>query len=34
MYEQVVARWSELGFTGKPPAVTVFEDSTPGTPIE
>ena len=34
MYEQVVARWSELGFAGTPPAVTVFEDSAPGTPVE
>ena len=27
VYEQVVARWNELGFTGKPMAVSVFEDS-------
>ncbi|MGB6535827.1 MAG: UbiD family decarboxylase [Xanthobacteraceae bacterium] len=30
MYEQVVARWNELGFAGTPPAVSVFEDSKPG----
>jgi 4-hydroxy-3-polyprenylbenzoate decarboxylase len=34
MYEQVVARWSELGFEGKPPAVTVFEDAAPGSSVE
>jgi UbiD family decarboxylase len=34
MYEQVVARWSELGFTGKPPVVSVFEDGAPGTSVE
>src|SRR5918999_759286 len=27
-YENVVARWQELGLSGKPPAITVFEDST------
>ena len=31
MYEQVVARWNELGFAGKPMEVSVFEDSAPGT---
>ena len=30
-YEQVVARWNELGFSGTPPVQTVFEDSAPGT---
>ena len=25
-YEQVVARWTELGLTGKPPEINVFED--------
>jgi hypothetical protein len=34
MYEQVVARWSELGFSGKPPAIAVFEDSAPGSSVE
>jgi len=34
MYEQVVARWSELGFSGKPMAMSVFEDSEPGTSVE
>jgi UbiD family decarboxylase len=33
MYQQVVARWNELGFEGKPMAVSVFEDSEPGTSI-
>src|SRR6266851_2403774 len=33
-YEQVVARWSELGFSGTPPVQTVFEDSAPGTKVE
>jgi hypothetical protein len=27
-YEQVVARWHELGLSGTPPAVTAFEDGT------
>ena len=27
-YEQVVARWQELGLSGKPPEITVFEDKT------
>ena len=26
----VVARWQELGLSGKPPVVTVFEDETSG----
>ena len=26
MYDNVVARWSELGLSGKPPAISVFED--------
>jgi len=34
MYDQVVARWNELGFAGKPMAVSVFEDSAPGTSVE
>jgi hypothetical protein len=34
MYEQVVARWNELGFSGKPMALSVFEDSAPGTPVD
>jgi hypothetical protein len=25
-YELVVSRWQELGFGGKPPVVSVFED--------
>ena len=25
-YDQVVARWGELGLAGTPPAVSVFED--------
>jgi hypothetical protein len=25
-YDKVVARWEELGLSGKPPAITVFED--------
>jgi hypothetical protein len=25
-YDNVVARWSELGLEGAPPAVSVFED--------
>jgi hypothetical protein len=33
-YEQVVARWSELGFSGTPPVQTVFEDSAPGSSVE
>ena len=31
---QVVSRWSELGFAGKPPEITVFEDKAPGTRVE
>ena len=31
MYEQVAARWNELGFAGKPMEVSVFEDAAPGT---
>ena len=27
-YERVVARWQELGLSGTPPAVSVFEDET------
>jgi UbiD family decarboxylase len=27
-YDNVVARWSELGFEGEPPRVTVFEEAT------
>jgi UbiD family decarboxylase len=34
MYDQVVARWDELGFEGKPMAVSVFEDAAPGTGVE
>jgi hypothetical protein len=34
MYDQVVARWNELGFTGKPMALSVFEDSEPGASVE
>jgi len=34
MYEQVTARWNELGFDGKPMAVSVFEDAAPGTKVE
>src|SRR5579864_6536222 len=33
-YEQVAARWSELGFEGKAPVQTVFEDSAPGSSVE
>ena len=25
-YDNVVARWHEFGFDGKPPEITVFED--------
>ncbi len=25
-YDNVVARWQELGLSGKPPAISVFED--------
>ena len=25
-YDSVVARWSELGLSGKPPVISVFED--------
>jgi hypothetical protein len=25
-YENVVARWQELGLSGTPPAISVFED--------
>ena len=32
--EEVVARWSELGFSGTPPVQTVFEDAAPGTSVE
>jgi UbiD family decarboxylase len=28
MYEQVAARWNELGFSGKAPEIKVFEDKT------
>jgi hypothetical protein len=34
MYEQVVARCNELGFSGKPLAVSMFEDSPPGASVE
>jgi hypothetical protein len=27
-YDKVVARWAELGLSGKPPAISVFEDET------
>jgi hypothetical protein len=27
-YDRVVSRWNELGFSGKPPEITVFEDKT------
>jgi hypothetical protein len=31
-YDKVVARWAELGLSGKPPAISVFEDEKfPGT---
>jgi hypothetical protein len=30
----VVARWSELGFSGTPPVQTVFEDAAPGSSVE
>jgi hypothetical protein len=30
MYERVVSRWSELGFEGKAPEVSVFEDKSSG----
>jgi len=33
MYEQVVARWTELGFSGRPMDLTVFEDSEPGASV-
>jgi hypothetical protein len=26
-YDKVVARWQELGLSGKPPTISVFEDS-------
>jgi 4-hydroxy-3-polyprenylbenzoate decarboxylase len=29
-YEQVTARWKELGLSGSPPPVSVFEDEAPG----
>jgi 4-hydroxy-3-polyprenylbenzoate decarboxylase len=32
-YHRVVERWEELGFTGKPPEITVFEDMTSGREI-
>jgi hypothetical protein len=32
-YENVVARWQELGLSGTPPAITVFEDETRPPPI-
>ena len=34
MYEQVVARWNELGFDGKPEVLSVFEDSDSSASIE
>ncbi len=34
MYEQVAARWNELGFAGKSPVVSVFEDSNSTDAIE
>jgi hypothetical protein len=27
-YDKVVARWEELGLSGRPPAISVFEDET------
>jgi hypothetical protein len=27
-YENVVARWQELGLSGTPPVISVFEDET------
>jgi hypothetical protein len=27
-YENVVARWQELGLSGSPPVISVFEDET------
>jgi 4-hydroxy-3-polyprenylbenzoate decarboxylase len=27
-YDRVVSRWEELGFSGKPPEIRVFEDKT------
>jgi hypothetical protein len=32
-YDQVVARWSELGLSGQPPVQTVFEDAAPGSSV-
>ena len=34
MYEQVAARWNQLGFAGKPMEVSVFEDAAPGTVVD
>ena len=28
MYNQVVSRWTELGFAGKAPQINIFEDKT------
>jgi len=33
-YEQVVARWQELGFAGKPPVVSIFEDKSQSAKID
>jgi hypothetical protein len=33
IYGQVMARWNESGFSGKPPVHTVFEDSAPGSSV-
>ena len=30
-YENVVARWKELGFDGEPPVISLFEDDAPDT---
>jgi hypothetical protein len=27
-YDQVVSRWQELGLSGTPPEITIFEDKT------
>jgi hypothetical protein len=34
MYERVGARWNELGFSGNPPALAVFEDAAPDARVD
>jgi 4-hydroxy-3-polyprenylbenzoate decarboxylase len=33
MYENVVSRWQELGLSGTPPVISVFEEKTSGKDI-